>query len=261
MIGRAANRWRRFAIEHFARRDFKLPGDAAYISFTFDDFPLTALAEGGRILTDCGTRGTYFVSFRLLDTDGVSGPIASLRDLHSLVDSGHELGCHTFDHVDGSVVSAAQFRRSIEANQWALVRSGLPVRFETFAYPLNGPAWSTKRVAGEHFTGCRGGGQTFNRQVADRSLLKAYFLDAKSHDRMDEIRSLIAQNAAAKGWLIFATHDVCPKPSPYGYSADQFANIVDMSMRSGAKVLPMRDVYARARVVSRGEAAALPHAI
>jgi peptidoglycan/xylan/chitin deacetylase (PgdA/CDA1 family) len=254
MITRAANRWRRFATEHFARREFRLPGDVPYVSFTFDDFPRTALTEGGRILTDRRIRGTYFVSFNLLETNSVSGPVASLRDLHSLLDDGHELGCHTFDHADGSVVSAIQFKRSIDANQSALINSGLTVRFETFAYPLNGPAWLTKKVAGSCFTGCRGGGQTFNEQVADLSLLKAYFLDRRSHDRMDEIRDLIERNAAARGWLIFATHDVGSQPSVYGCAADRFASIVDMSVRSGAQVLPMRDVYGRLGITCAGQA-------
>jgi peptidoglycan/xylan/chitin deacetylase (PgdA/CDA1 family) len=239
VISRAASKWRRFAIEHFARRDFRLSGNVPYVSFTFDDFPQTALTEGGRILGEHGVRGTFFTSFRLLDTDSVSGRIASLQDLRTLVNDGHELGCHTFDHVDGSVVSAAEFERSIEANRAALIESGLDVQFETFAYPLNGPVVSTKRIAGARFAGCRGGGQTFNHGIADLSLLKAYFLDMRSRECLDEIRDLIARNAAAKGWLIFGTHDVSTRPSIYGCTPDHFANIVDMSIRSGATVLTM----------------------
>jgi peptidoglycan/xylan/chitin deacetylase (PgdA/CDA1 family) len=242
LIRRASNGWRRFAIEHFARRNFRLSANVPYVSFTFDDFPRTALTEGGRILREHGVRGTYFVSFQLLDTDTVSGRVASLPDLESVLHDGHELGCHTFNHVDGSVVSAAEFERSIEANRFALATSGLDAHFETFAYPLNGPAVPTKKVAGARFTGCRGGGQTFNHDVVDLSLLKAYFLDGRSRDRLSEIRELIERNAAARGWLIFATHDVCTGPSDYGYTPDDFSRIVDLSQRSGARVLTMSQV-------------------
>jgi hypothetical protein len=242
MIRRAANRLRRFAIEHFARREARLPGDVPYISFTFDDFPRTALNEGGPILMDGGVRGTYFVSFQLLDTETVSGRVASLDDLKSLINDGHELGCHTFNHVDGSIVSADEFERSIEANRSALARSGLPTQFETFAYPLNGPTVFTKRVAGARFSGCRGGGQTFNHDVVDLSLLKAYFLDSKSRGRMTEVEGLIRRNAAAKGWLIFATHDVCPSPSDWGCEPRVFEGIVKCALDSGARVLPMTHV-------------------
>ena len=61
-------------------------------------------------------------------------------------------------------------------------------------------------------------------------------------DRLSEIRELIERNAAARGWLIFATHDVCTGPSDYGYTPDDFSRIVDLSQRSGARVLTMSQV-------------------
>ena len=241
---RVSGGWRRFAIERFARREFPLPGNAPYVSFTFDDFPVTALTEGGRQLVAHGARGTYFVSFELLDRDSASGRIASVGDLQTLLREGHELGCHTFSHLDGSVVTAAEFERSIERNRSALADSGLDARFDVFAYPLNGPAVGTKRAAGRRFAGCRAGGQTFNHGVVDLSLLKAYFLDGRTRGRMTEIADLIAQNAAAKGWLIFATHDVSARPSEYGCDAAEFEAIVRLSVESGARVLPMTRVCA-----------------
>ena len=242
MIRRAAGRWRRFASERLARRDFRLESDVPYVSFTFDDFPRTALTEGGRILTDHGVRGTYFVSFNLLDSVGDSGPIASLADVKAVLRDGHEIGCHTFEHLDGSEVSASEFKRSIEANRAALNRTGIPAHFDVFAYPLNGPAVGTKRVAGERFVGCRGGGQTFNRDVIDLNLLKAYFLDKRSRTSLEEIAQLIESNAAAKGWLILATHDVADEPSNYGCAPGYFDDAVRLAVQSGARVLPMTAV-------------------
>src|SRR6185295_18271573 len=84
------NKWRRFTIDRFARRDFRLASDVPLVSFTFDDFPRSALAEGGRILAEQGVRGTYFVSMQLLGGPSVSGPIASRDDLQTLLHDGHE---------------------------------------------------------------------------------------------------------------------------------------------------------------------------
>lgn len=252
MIRRASSSWRRFAIDHFARREYRLAGSVPYVSFTFDDFPRTALTEGGRILSDCGVRGTYFVSFQLLNTESVSGPIASLGDVSAVLEAGHELGCHTFGHVDGSVVSAAEFERSIEANRTALADSQLDTCFQSFAYPLNGPAVATKRVAGSRFSVCRGGGQTFNHGVIDLSLLRAYFLDGRTRGRMDEIAELLDRNARANGWLVFATHDVADRPSPYGWDRSAFAELVRRAVGSGARVLPLSHVCADVGIPSRG---------
>jgi peptidoglycan/xylan/chitin deacetylase (PgdA/CDA1 family) len=242
VIQSVSTRWRRLTVNHLARRAFPLPGSAAYVSFTFDDFPLTALTNGGRILRSHGVGGTYFVSFGLLGGDSPSGRIASTTDLHDLLRDGHELGCHTFGHLDGAVVTAAEFERSIEANRDGLAASGLDASFDVFAYPLDGPAIATKQVAGSRFLGCRGGGQTFNHGVVDLSLLKAYFLDARNRDRVDDVVSLLERNAASNGWLIFATHDVDAEPSRYGCESTFFETVVRLAAQSGARVLPMSQV-------------------
>jgi peptidoglycan/xylan/chitin deacetylase (PgdA/CDA1 family) len=245
---RAWNKWRRFTIARYGRRDFRIAGDVPYISFTFDDFPLTAFTEGGRSLAAHGARGTYFVSCQLLGRDSASGPIASAEDLRALVARGHELGCHTFEHLDGCASTPEAFERSIAANRAALSKSLPGCDLPVFAYPLNGPDLRIKRAVGRHFAGVRGGGQTINAGVIDLNLLKAYFLDHRNRGNLDVVRDVIAQNAAARGWLIFATHDVAAAPSQYGCEPDYFEEVVRLSVQSGARVLPMMRVCQELRV-------------
>src|SRR5437773_2236461 len=40
-------------------------------------------------------------------------------------------------------------------------------------------------------------------------------------------------------WLIFATHDICENPSPFGCTAEFFENIVKCAIDSGARTLPV----------------------
>jgi peptidoglycan/xylan/chitin deacetylase (PgdA/CDA1 family) len=233
------NRWRRFTIDRYGRRDFRICADEPYVSFTFDDFPRSAFAEGGRILAQQGVRGTYFVSFQLLGRPSASGPIASPEDLRALLQDGHELGCHTFEHLDGRSSTVEAFERSIEANRAALAESVPEGHFPVFAYPLDGPVLSIKRAVGRHFVGCRGGGQSFNSGVIDLNLLNAYFLDKRNRGNLAVVRRVIEQNAAARGWLIFATHDVTTNPSGYGCEPEYLEEVVHFSLQSGARVLPM----------------------
>lgn len=245
---RARNKWRRTLIERYARRDFELRTPVPYVSFTFDDFPLTALTEGGRILKKHGVAGTYFVSLNLLGRNSDSGPIATANDLRPLRDDGHELGCHTFEHLDGWKSSADAFEASIASNRAAL-RQYLPgEEFRVFAYPLNGPVLSVKRSVAKHFAGCRFGGQTFNTGHVDLNLLKAYFLDKRSGASLADVRWIIDRAVAERGWLIFATHDVAPMPSEYGCSPDFFEQVVRLAVESGARVLPMTDVMRELKV-------------
>src|ERR1700722_2095292 len=68
------------------------------ISFTFDDFPRTALLAGGAILKQFELRATYYTALGLLGKDSPSGPIAVADDLRRALEEGNELGCHTFAH-------------------------------------------------------------------------------------------------------------------------------------------------------------------
>jgi peptidoglycan/xylan/chitin deacetylase (PgdA/CDA1 family) len=155
---------------------------------------------------------------------------------------GHELGCHTFEHLDGSRSTAEAFERSIEANRAALASIVPASRFGVFAYPLDGPVVSIKRAVGRHFASCRGGGQTFNSGVIDLNLLKAYFLDWRNRGSFEFVQEMIDANAAARGWLIFGTHDVAAHPSKYGCEPEFFEKAVRASIQSGARVLPMTKV-------------------
>lgn len=231
--------WRRFAVARAGRRNFRLSSEAPYISFTFDDFPRSALFEGGRILAEQGVRGTYFVSLKLLGSASPSGPIASQEDLTTLLHEGHQLGCHTYDHLDGCNVDIEVFEESIQANRRAFLEIVAAGDLPVFAYPLNGPVLRIKRAVGKHFVACRGGKQRFNSGVIDLNLLNAFFLDKRNRSNLDAVRKVISQNAASRGWLIFATHDVAAEPSAYGCEPGYFEEVVRLSRQSGARVVPM----------------------
>jgi peptidoglycan/xylan/chitin deacetylase (PgdA/CDA1 family) len=236
---RARNKWHRILVGRYGRRDLALQGNIPYISFTFDDFPRSAFLEGGKILAAAGTRGTYFVSIQLLNSNSSSGLIASRDDLRVLLGDGHELGCHTFEHLDGRLATAAAFERSIVANRSALDAIVPGARLPVFAYPLDGPLLGVKRAVGPRFVACRGGGQAFNTGVIDLNLLKAYFLDWRNQGDLGAVSDVIRRNAAARGWLIFATHDVATDPSKYGCDPEFFENVVRLAVESGARVVPM----------------------
>jgi len=92
--------------------------------------------------------------------------------------------------------------------------------------------------AGRYLFHHAAGGQTFNSGITDLNYLCAFFLE-KSRGNPEAVESLIDQNARARGWLIFATHDVCELPSPYGCSADFFEQVVRWALDSGACILPV----------------------
>jgi peptidoglycan/xylan/chitin deacetylase (PgdA/CDA1 family) len=236
------NKWRRLLVRHSARRPFALKTDVPYISFTFDDFPRSAYLTGGRILSNHLVRGTYFVSMQLLGAPTESGVVASESDLRTLLSDGHELGCHTFAHLDGTASTPDAFERSIVENRVAFQRIVPGGRLPVFSYPLDGPWPRIKRAVGNHFVCCRGGGQTFNANEIDLNLLNACFLDVRNRNDAAAMKALIEESNASGGWLIFATHDVTDEPSRYGCRPEFFEEVVGLAVGSGARVLPMNKV-------------------
>ena len=211
------------------------------ISFTFDDFPRSAYHTAGAILEAHGFRGTYYAALSLMGTHEPVGEIFSQEDLVSLVADGHELGCHTFDHCNAWNTPPAAFEQSIIDNARRLDELLPEASFKTLSYPLSGPRLNTKRRAARHFPCCRVGGQTYNSGVVDPNLLSGYFIE-QSRD-LDSVKRMIDRNSDARGWLIFATHDVCAGASRWGCTPGFFEDIVRYASRSDVIVLPVGEAW------------------
>jgi peptidoglycan/xylan/chitin deacetylase (PgdA/CDA1 family) len=230
--------YQRNAARAFYTRPFTIDSQMPIISFTFDDFPRSALLTGGAILEQFGIKGTYYASFGLMGKTAPTGPIFEAADLHALLERGHELGCHTFDHCHSWNTDPQVFASSIVQNKAALQQLVPRGFFRTFSYPISPPRPHIKQVAADHFVCARGGGQTFNVGITDLNYLRAYFLE-KTRDNRDAIRKLIDANRVACGWLILATHDVSKTPTSFGCTPDVFEEIVGCAVSSGARILPV----------------------
>jgi peptidoglycan/xylan/chitin deacetylase (PgdA/CDA1 family) len=212
------------------------------ISFTFDDFPQSALIKGGGILHERGFSGTYYAAFGLMAQKSPTGQIFSREDLAELIHQEHELGCHTFDHCDSWNTDPSEFEASLRRNQRELATLVPNARFTSLSYPISWPRPETKRRIGDHYECARGGGQTLNIGMTDLNFLKAFFIE-QSRDDFAAIRQTIEANARNGGWLIFATHDVCDAPTRFGCTPGLFERVVDCAARSKAAILPVHSAF------------------
>jgi glycosyltransferase involved in cell wall biosynthesis len=220
------------------RKPFLISSERPLISFTFDDFPRSALLVGGAILNHFGLAGTYYASLGLAGKETASGPVFLSDDLPTLFEQGHELGCHTFSHCDSWGTDAGTFEDSIIQNRTALDGFFPGAEFESFAYPISLPRPLTKARIADYFLSCRGGGQTLNVGKVDLNQLSAFFLE-KSRDDFQPVRDLIDRNRQACGWIIFATHDISENPTAFGCTPEFFERVVEYAISSGADILPV----------------------
>ena len=236
--GRFKLKLRRVASTAMATRPLIMRNEQPLMSFTFDDFPRSALSQGGAILSTYNVRGTFFASLGLMGGVAPTGETFCLEDLQEVIRQKHELGCHTYDHCHAWDTAAATFEASVLRNRSSL-RKYLPeVELRTSSYPISCPRPSTKRKMSRYFDCCRGGGQSFNTGSVDLNLAKGFFLEQSRND-FDEIARVIEANNRSKGWLIFVTHDVSDVPTRFGCTPVLFEKVVRHAVRSGVKVLPM----------------------
>jgi peptidoglycan/xylan/chitin deacetylase (PgdA/CDA1 family) len=238
VAGRVKNRYCRTLAKRLGCRHYSLLLREPLISFSFDDFPRSALVNAGAILRERGLAGTYYASFGLMGGTAPTGEIFKREDLRQLVQQGHELACHTFDHYDSWDTAPLEFEASILRNRKAVAQQLPGVTLGSLSYPISWPRPETKRRVANHFKCARGGGQTFNAGTIDLNYLKAFFIE-QSRDNFDAIKQTIDGNVRAKGWLIFATHDVCDQPTRFGCSPGFFEKVVDYAIQSKATILPV----------------------
>jgi peptidoglycan/xylan/chitin deacetylase (PgdA/CDA1 family) len=208
------------------------------VSFTFDDFPRSALEVGGAILAAKRLRGTYYASAGLAGTDGPMGPLFTKDDLERADRAGHEIGGHTYSHIGAAGLPKQALLADIGRNQQALA-GFVP---HNFSYPMGLTDFTVAAFLGRHFDSCRGIAAGLNGEGTDLNLLKAVALYSEHPEQrfFDHIAEARRQGA----WLIFYTHDVADSPSRFGCSIDLLERVVAAAHGSGAMVAPIRDCLA-----------------
>src|ERR1700733_7513559 len=237
LMSRFHGYWIRNAAKLVCRRPMIVKADPPLISFTFDDFPRSALV-GGEILNRHGFAGTYYAALGLAGQKGGPGQMFETQDLQHLVRQGHELGCHTYGHCDSRKTTAREYEASVIENA-KMLKEALPgAKFRTFSYPYCSPHPMNKLRVAPHFRCCRAGQQGINAGTVDLNMLDAFFLE-KTRGDLRPVQEIIDLNCRSHGWLIFATHDISDPPSPFGCTPSFFEDVVEYAAQSGARILPV----------------------
>jgi peptidoglycan/xylan/chitin deacetylase (PgdA/CDA1 family) len=210
------------------------------VSFTFDDIPESAAITGARILEDHGARGTFYVSGGLVGTTSPNWAVVDVQDLVALCRRGHEIGCHTFSHKRACDLDAQSLAEEIEHNRDYLRTLDATITVGNFAYPFGYGSFLRKRQLKNEFTSCRSIVPGVNSGAVDLQFLRSMPLIDQRIDR-GGIERAFDQAQNANGWLIFYTHDVADRPSPYGCSPALINYALKAASRRQIPVLNMAE--------------------
>lgn len=228
----------------FPLRPFRLPQNERIISFTFDDVPDTAEGAGAAILDKYGLHGTFYISGSLVGTKEENRDLITEDGCRRLVERGHELGCHTYNHLKVPYTGRQQIVFDLDRNTDYLdtLETGR-VEERSFAYPYCASSLATRRLFADRFATCRGGGNRINRGVVDLAFLQAVEIGQPDDAAAGQTR-WIDDLQADPGWLVFYTHDVSDTPTEFGCKPETFEHLVSHAVKSGATVLSIREALA-----------------
>jgi peptidoglycan/xylan/chitin deacetylase (PgdA/CDA1 family) len=233
--GKLTTRFNRHWARIAARAPLSVRLDRPIVTFTFDDFPKSAAQTGARMLEERDWRGTYYASAAYAGGLTHHGAMFDAGDLQRLVTAGHEIGCHTYEHLDCAAADLDTITKSVACNARALASMGLETSLESFAFPYGEATAHCKQNLGEKFTALRGIRAAVNRGTCDRNLLAAIPIDggeAGIERAIDAANSL----SSAPGWLIYYAHDIQDEPTEWGCTPDQFERVCKAVEQSGARV-------------------------
>ncbi len=241
LVKRQLGEVRRKFVSSLCKRPASLGTRGPVVSFTFDDFPRTALTAGGEILRSHGILGTYYAAAGMMDTSNHLGDQFRASDLDKLLRDGHELASHTFSHVSCRSVSVERFRSDVEKGRRAIEEITGQSDSGNFAFPFGQITVNAKRAVGQVVASSRGIMGGFNGPVIDLNMLRANSLYGGESNRA-RVRDLITENERQQGWLIFYTHDVSATPSPYGCTPELLEYAVSFASQSRARVSTVAEV-------------------
>ena len=228
---------RRRAVRLMSRRPARAP-DRPMISFTFDDVPASAADHGANLLEARGLRGSYYVSAALAGLGAATGPMADRATVKKLADAGHEIGCHTYSHLDCGQARGADAVEDVARNAETLVGWGVPLP-ATFAYPFGDVAPEPKRALAGRFSLLRALTPGFIVGGSDLNQAPSVPIDGP----LGEQTALrwVDRGAGRKAWLLLCFHDVAETPSPWGCTPAALARIADRALAAGYETVTVAE--------------------
>lgn len=233
-------------LENIYTRKVNINLDKAIISFTFDDVPLSAATNGSKILAKHDATATYYVALGMEggenNSDTKARRFINDDDIKQLHNAGHDIGCHTYSHMNQRQHASLKIAKDCEKNTNKLKKMLNTGSVDHFAYPFGMVSPAGKKALGYKYKTLRTTDHGLNVGFTDMTHLRAIKLYSKSFDR-DALTKTINLAIKEKAWLIFYTHDVCEQPSEWGITIDDFKWVVESCVKSESEILNINNAY------------------
>lgn len=215
-----------------------LKNNSKIVSFCFDDAPKSAYINGAKILESNGRKGTFYISFGLREKPSPSGKIVSTDDIYELLRKRHEIGCHTYSHIDVNEYKIESFKNDCIKNR-LIANKEFGINLKSFSFPKGNIRPSAKMVISKFYNSVRTVQSGLNQNPIDIYALKSIPLYQRYG--VEKPIALIEKLKHTGGWLIFYTHDVSDKPSDFGCDNKMMEMVVRKCIERDFIILTVHD--------------------
>lgn len=228
------------------RRIVRFNLDRPIISFSFDDCPKSVVENGLSKLDAHNWKSTIYISSGLLGTINHHGEQMSKTDVITAHTSGHEIGGHSYSHIDLSEIPFSEAMQDIETNRAAFEDMGLPPS-RTFAYPFGQTLSRLKTQLASDYDGLRGISSGAMVGRADLNQINSTPLFSG-----EDFKTLIKQieTLPDNAWLTLFTHDIQNSPTQWGCTPDEIDAVISAVKARGAEVLTIADAIQKLKASS-----------
>lgn len=228
----------------FYRSPIKIKGNSKIVSFTFDDVPKSTFNNAIPILDKYSIKGTFYVALSLMERENKRNGLFTEEDVHKCINSGHELGCHSYSHIHFCNINNGEYiKNDLTCNLTALQILSPGRSFKNFSYPFGEQTITGKRIVSNLYTSCRGTDYGMNLGKTDLNNLKAIKL-YESKNSPEEIYSILNGFSQSGGWLIFYTHDVQENFSSSGCSPQYLESVIRKCIDLGIEIKSIEQTIA-----------------
>ena len=235
-------RFSRFAARHCSKEWLPIQGQGI-VSFSFDDAPQSACTLGAELLEAAGGRGTFYVCGGLTGKQEQGRACHQRDDLLRLHANGHEIGCHTYQHLHCDLIDNEILQKDWVQNKAFFAEAN--IQAEGFAFPFGDYTFSSKQRALQ--SSPSGGGFRYTRSTAgglmrDRAPLDLLPAQALyTHTPPEFIRELIRQTSLGNAWLILYTHEVEETAGRWGITPTRLRETLEWITQAGCQILSVKE--------------------
>ena len=225
-------------IPFFSQRILPFELDQPIISISFDDFPKSVMENALPQLDKYDWKASFYVAAGLINTTNHLGLHFDQNDLIRLQHEGHEIGCHTYNHLNVTEIPEVRLMDELKANAKAAKTLGITTPLRTFAYPFGETSINRKSGLSHEFASMRGIMRGVHYNKVDLNQIKS--VPIYSGPDLSQTHRFIKGLKRKPGWLTLFTHDVREKPSEWGCTPQDFEDTLALIHESGAKVIPIQ---------------------